>query len=79
MPRTTLDIDAVVLGELRRRGGLERKSMSQVASELLARGLAEHPETPAAPPMLWTSRDLGPPRVDLEDREALQGLLDGTS
>jgi len=36
MPRTTLDLDALVLRELRRRGARERKSMGQVASEVLA-------------------------------------------
>ncbi|MGI8623241.1 MAG: hypothetical protein ACR2NB_07080 [Solirubrobacteraceae bacterium] len=40
MPRTTLDLDASVLRELRRRGERQRKSMGQVASELLTGALA---------------------------------------
>ena len=53
--------------------------MGRVASELLARALAEPPDAEAAPPLRWISRDLGKPRVDLEDKEAVQVLLDGRS
>ena len=75
MPRTTLDLDATVLSELRRRAAVEHKSMGQVASELLAGGLAE--EGPAEPrPLSWTKKDMGPFRIDLEDKEALWNLLD---
>ncbi len=76
MPRTTLDLDASVLRELRRRGRRESKSMGQVASELLARTLAE-PDAAAPPaPLRWVRRSLGTPRVDLEDKEAVRALLD---
>ena len=76
MPRTTLDIDGSVLRELRRRGEREHKSMGQVASELLAAALAE-PNRPAAPrPLRWRSADLGTPRVDLEDEEAVRRALE---
>lgn len=75
MPRTTLDLDATVLSELRRRAAAERKSMGQVASELLAGGLAEG--GPVEPlPLNWTRKDMGPFRIDLEDKEALSNLLD---
>lgn len=49
--------------------------MGQVASELLARAVAAEPDTPA-PPFAWISRELGLPRVDLEDREAIRRALD---
>jgi len=75
MPRTTLDLDTSVLRELRRRGERETKSMGQVASELLARALAEERESPA--PFEWRSADLGRPHVDLEDKAAVQAVLDG--
>lgn len=75
MARTTLDLDPSVLRELRRRGDRERKSMGQVASELLAQALAG-PE-PANEPFRWTAADLGSPYVDLEDKEAVRALLDG--
>jgi plasmid stability protein len=77
MPRTTLDLDPSVLRELRRRGARERKSMGTVASELLAVALVETEDVPVgAPPLKWVSRNLGAPRVDLEDKEALRRALD---
>lgn len=76
MARTTLDIDGSVLEELRRRGERERKSMGQVASELLAGALAEPGQPAPARGFSWTSADLGAPRVELEDKEALRGVLD---
>jgi broad-specificity NMP kinase len=80
MPRTTLDLDPSVLDELRRRGERERKSMGTVASELLSVILAESEDAhKAAPALKWVSRDLGAPRVDLEDKEALRRALDAGS
>lgn len=75
MPRTTLDLDATVLAELRRRAASERKSMGQVASELLSGGLSE--EERAEPrPLGWVKKDMGPFKIDLEDKEAISNLLD---
>lgn len=74
MPRTTLDLDSSVLRELRRRGTQENKSMGAIASELLAHALGETAEGRESPPLEWTSRDLGRPRVDLEDKESLRAL-----
>ena len=76
MARTTLNLDASVVRELRRRGRRERKSMGQVASELLARSLADQEASPPPTPLAWVARDLGRPRVDLEDKEALRTVLD---
>jgi hypothetical protein len=76
MPRTTIDLDASVLRDLRRRGQREGKSMGRVASELLATALAEDEHEPRAP-FRWRSADLGTPFVDLEDKEAVQAILDG--
>jgi hypothetical protein len=76
MPRTTLDLESSVLRLLRLRGRAEGKSMGQVASELLARELREAPRGDAPPPVKWVSRDLGRPRIDLEDRDALHSALD---
>lgn len=78
MPRTTLDLDASVLRELRRRGEREHKSMGAVASELLAVALAE-PERAEAAPLRWVSQPMGTPVVDLEDKEALRRVLDAGS
>ncbi|MGH2467668.1 MAG: antitoxin [Candidatus Limnocylindrales bacterium] len=74
MARTTLDLDPSVIRELRRRGAREGKSMGQVASELLVKAVASEPQQ--TPTFDWISTDLGLPRVDLEDREALRRALD---
>ena len=76
MPRTTLDLDGSVLRELRRRGERERKSMGRVASELLAAALGESERSRSGPPFRWSSADLGAPRVDLEDKEAVRRALE---
>lgn len=72
MPRTTLNLDPSVMRELRRRSEREHRSIGELASELLARGLHEEPE-PQPRPFAWVSRDLG---VDLEDKESLASLLE---
>lgn len=76
MPRTTLDIDATVLRELKRRQERDKKPLGQLASELLARALADEPADEKLPPLEWTSEPLGL-KVDLEDKEALWKILDG--
>lgn len=75
MSRTTLDLDPAVLRELRRRGAREGKSMGQVASELLARAVASRENLPA-PAFTWLTADLGRPRIDLEDQEAVRRALE---
>jgi hypothetical protein len=76
MPRTTLDLDASVLRELRRRGQRQRKSMGVVASELLAVALADSDRHSEGSGFHWTTGDLGRPMVDLEDKDALHSALD---
>ena len=75
MPRTTIDIDASVLRELKKRQRREKKTLGQLASELLARALADEHIEDALPPLKWSSKDLGL-KVDLEDKEALWRILD---
>jgi plasmid stability protein len=74
MPRTTFDLDATVLADLRRRAATEGKSMGQVASELLAVGLDEE-RIDELPPLQWARKDLGL-KVDLEDKDAVWRILD---
>ena len=76
MPRTTFELDPSVLAQLRRRAAQEGKSMGQIASELLAQQLAAEAPISGARELQWTSRDLGIPRADLEDEDALYALLD---
>jgi hypothetical protein len=75
MPRTTLNLDPAVMRELRQRSQRERKSLGQLASELLARELGEE-KAPGSRTLKWVSRDLGKPSVALEDKDALRSLLD---
>lgn len=74
MPRTTIDIDAAVLRELKRRQRKEGKSLGQLVSELLAVGLRE--DRKPAGRLRWTARPLKA-RVDLEDKEAVRRALEG--
>ena len=74
MTRTTLNLDPSVLKELRERSARERRSIGELASQLLAREL--HQEVQPTPPFSWVSRDLGKPAVDLEDKEARRAVLE---
>ncbi|HEX6752151.1 MAG TPA: hypothetical protein VF093_00995 [Solirubrobacterales bacterium] len=74
IPRTTIDIDATVLADLRNRATVEGKSMGQLASELLAIAMDEEVREP--PPLEWARKDLGL-KVDLEDKDAVWRILDG--
>ena len=74
MPRTTIDIDASVLRQLKKRQERERKPLGQLVSELVAKAI-ELEEEPA-PPFTWVAKDLRP-RVDLEDKDAIWSVLDG--
>jgi len=74
MARTTLDLDPNVTEALRDRAKRERKSMGQVASEVLAAVFAAEPVAP--PPFEWKTYDMGLPLIDLEDKDALYRILD---
>ena len=74
MPRTTIDIDAGVLRELKRRQRKEGKTLGQLVSELLAVSLRRS-ERPTDG-LRWTARPMGA-RVDLEDKEAVRRALEG--
>jgi transcriptional regulator with XRE-family HTH domain len=75
--RTTIDLDAMVVKELKRRSKGAGKSMGQLASELLATSLKEQDGRPRNPgDLAWIAKDLGRPLVDLEDKEAMRALRD---
>lgn len=76
MARTTIDLDPSVLRELRRRQAREGKSLGRLASELLAKALADEPEGGASDsPLEWAAQPMGA-RVDLDDGDAVARLLD---
>jgi hypothetical protein len=72
--RTTLDIDPLVLQQLKERQLQEGGPLGRLASELLARALAEQEPQPESAPFRWKTRDLGA-RVDLDDKDAVARAL----
>jgi hypothetical protein len=77
MARTTLDLDAAVLRELKRRKATTGQSLGQLASELLAGALAEPAPATSRPALRWRSARMGA-RIDLEDKEAVRRAIDGS-
>jgi hypothetical protein len=73
--RTTLDIDAPILREVKALHEREGRSMGAIVSELLAEALARRRSGRAAPSFRWTSRSMKA-RVDLSDKEAVYAALD---
>ena len=76
MPRTTLNLDAPILRDLKRLQKREGKSLGRLVSDLLAQALqrGRRDRTPG-PEFHWHSQPLEP-RVDLGDKEAIRTLLD---
>lgn len=75
MPRTTLDLDASVLRELKRRARERGKSLGDVVSEIVAPALAERHRRSRPPQLRWNVAPMGRPKVDLEDKEAVRRAL----
>ena len=74
MPRTTVDIDAQVLRDLKERQAREGKTLGELISELLAASLRAEPEAPAVP-FTWNTAKMRA-RVDLTDKDAVYRALD---
>ena len=60
---------------LKRRQRQEQKTLGQIASELLARALAEGGPSEELSPLRWGTSPMGL-KVDLEDKDNLGKLLD---
>lgn len=74
--RTTIDIDDLILKDLKRLQRREGKSLGRLVSDLLAQALLESRSTSApVTPFRWTSQSMGA-RVDLADNTAF-GRRDG--
>jgi len=76
MPRTTVNIDAPILRDVKRLQKRERKPLGRLISDLLAEALA-HQEINGqrAQAFHWISRPLHA-RVDLTDKEAVRAALE---
>jgi plasmid stability protein len=75
MPRTTVNLDASVLRDLKRRAKDEGKSLGDVISQILAATLTKGSRTPTPSAIRWHAAPMGPPKVDLEDKEAVRQAL----
>ncbi len=75
MPRTTVDLDASVLKELKRRRQEEGKSLGTLISEIVAAAFRGEAPAPDAQPLSWQTQAMGA-RIDLEDKDALHDALD---
>ena len=75
MPRTTVNLDALVLRDLKRLQKRERKPLGRLISESLAQALRSPRSAESANMRFaWTSRPMRA-RVDLTDKEAVQAAL----
>ncbi len=74
MPRTTIDIDAPILRDLKKLQKREGKPLGRLVSELLALALSRE-KAPPPVPFRWTARAMGAPLVDLGDKDALWAAL----
>ena len=75
--RTTLDIDAPILADLKRLGQARHMPMGRLASEMLGRALRErtaHPKKKVE--FTWIDRPMNA-KVDIADREAMYDAMDG--
>jgi hypothetical protein len=74
--RTTVDIDAPVLKDLKKLQKREGKSLGRLISDLLAKAIGERKsaKAPAKPPQ-WIAKAMGA-RIDLADREALYAAME---
>jgi len=75
MPRTTIDIDASVLLELKHRQRREKRPLGELASELLAEALSARAAERQT--LRWAAQPMGA-LVDIDDKEALRRALDGS-
>ena len=76
MPRTTLNIDAPILRDLKRLQKEEKKSLGRLVSDLLASAIrARKTRKRRTIPVAWKSRPMEA-RVNLADKEAVWSALD---
>jgi hypothetical protein len=74
--RTTVDIDAPVLKDLKKIQRKEGKSLGRLISDLLAQALSERKSAKVLTrPPKWISKRMGA-RIDPADREALYAAME---
>jgi hypothetical protein len=76
MPRTTVDIDAPILSDIKKLQKREGKAFSRIVSDLLAEALGQRRRArPERQPFRWIAAPLGL-KVDLRDKDAVWQALD---
>ncbi len=75
MMRTTLDIEAAVLKDLREVQRREGGTLGELVSRLLAEALARRPKKAVTPAFAWTAKPLGA-LVDIADKDVVYSILD---
>lgn len=73
--RTTIDIDAPILREVKALQKKQGRSMGRIVTDLLADALARRTGPSATQELRWTSRPMRA-LVDLADKEAVYRALD---
>lgn len=76
MPRTTVDIDAPILKDIKQLQRREGKSLGRLVSDLLAEALGQRRgRRPEPVSFRWIAQPLGL-KVDLRDKDAVWQALD---
>jgi hypothetical protein len=79
MPRTTVNIDAPILRDLKRLQKKQGRPLGRIISELLAQALSRHEGEPEGRrPLEWYSQPMRL-RIDLTDKDALYTALEESS
>ena len=73
--RTTIDIDAPILREIKTLQKKDGRSMGRIVTDLLADALGRRRRPSGKQELRWTSRRMRA-RVDLADKEAVYRVLD---
>jgi hypothetical protein len=73
--RTTIDIEAPVLKQVRELQRREGGTLGELVSRLLAEALVRRPTRPPAPAFEWNAKPMRA-LFDLEDKDALYAILD---
>jgi hypothetical protein len=75
MPRTTIDIAAPILKELKALQREQGRSLGAIVSQLLAEALSRHAAARRPREFRWISKPMRP-LVDIADKDALYAALD---
>lgn len=75
MPRTTFDIDLLLLKEIKDLQKKEGRSMGKIVSQLLAEALTRRKSSVEPQNFQWISQPMRA-LVDLVDKDALHAILD---